>query len=139
MAEIKFVPIRVEAQTVTVSDFNRMQQAVALAVDKLSKQANESTLAVHLVTGDYTASALDQILLADPNGGPVKVVLPVAFTKQQVTVMNTAGTSGNPVTITRTDGKPFKNGIGAVTIPKLKTSTVVCDGADWFVFVPDVS
>ena len=124
----KFNPIKASGEVVTASMFNELQQAIQIAF----APDTGGSVQAHDVTGNYTVTDQDQILLADPIGGPVNVILPVPSKRQQITVLNVSGTSANAVTIKRIDGKSMGQSGTSQTVDKLKGLIVVCDAKDWF-------
>jgi hypothetical protein len=128
----KFNPIKVDSDTVSVEIFNRLQAAIQDAFAASDVQP----IQVHPVTGQYKITDADQVLIADPQGGPVTVILSVPGKRQQVTVMNSSGTSNNPVTVVRIDGQSMGQSGTSLTVDKLKCATIACDTKDWFPLIP---
>jgi hypothetical protein len=94
-----------------------------------------SPSAITAVTAAYTASVLDEVVLANPGAGAIAVTLPSAarIAGFQIVVKRT-GASLNAVTVVPTGAETIDGGgtisLGSATFPA-RYATLVSDGANW--------
>ena len=121
----KFQRIPVDGSgSITVDLFNRLQTAIENA---LADNGATTETTRNISAGDYRLQSSDRFVIANSDGGAVRVILPVPQTRQYFTTKKSTA-SGNAVTIVFPDGSATPID---VVYGDDRTVTMLCDGKAW--------
>lgn len=99
----------------------------------LKLRNSQLTYPVTTKSGNYTATAFDQVILGDANNAPITITLPNATGRTDPITVKKTDSSANTVTVAASGGQSIDSAATKVLSAQWEKVTVIPSGGNWYV------